>query len=75
MVSSGLDEFEEKIDKLADGKADSDWISQLYSKFSPDIRENVVPEQDWDVPEPPVLDTTWGLGRVGTSSKYGNIQT
>ena len=75
MFSSGLDEFEEKIDKLADDKADSDWISQLYSKFSPGIHENFVPEQNWDVPETPVLDTTWGLGRVRTSSKYSNIQT
>ena len=56
----GLDEFEEKLDKLADGRGDSDWISQLYSKYAP-----VSQDGDWTVPEPPVLDTAWGLGRLG----------
>jgi hypothetical protein len=57
----GLDEFEEKLDKLADGRDDSDWISQLYSKYA-----SVNQDDDWNIPEPPILDTTWGLGKLGS---------
>ena len=61
----GIDEFEEKLDKLADGRDDSDWISQLYSKYA-----SVNQDNDWSVPEPPILDTTWEIGRIGSRGKY-----
>ena len=35
MLCSGLEEFEEKIDRIADGKDTSDdsWISRIYNQF------------------------------------------
>ena len=62
----GLDEFEEKVDKVADGQDDKDWISQLYRHIVPDLNHNYVPEES-DVPDPPILDTTWGLGGAGNT--------
>jgi len=66
----GLEEFEEKVDKIADGKiSGDDWISKIYNQFSffNDV-DNQLTETDLDGIEPPILDETWGLG-VRNSSK------
>ena len=65
--SPGLEEFEEKIDKIAEGEDDgeSSWISKIYNQFSffnDDDVENSLDENDMDGLEPPLLDETWGLG-------------
>jgi len=61
----GLEEFEEKIDKIAEGQAggDDNWISKIYNQFSffNDV-DNQLSESDMDGLEPPLLDETWGLG-------------
>jgi len=64
---SGLEEFEEKIDKIAEGEDDdeSSWISKIYNQFSffnDDDVENSLDENNMDGLEPPLLDETWGLG-------------
>lgn len=62
---SGLEEFEEKIDKIAEGQdgGDDNWISKIYNQFSffNDV-DNQLTEADMDGLEPPLLDETWGLG-------------
>jgi len=62
---SGLEEFEEKIDKIAEGQdgGDDNWISKIYHQFSffNDV-DNQLSESDMDGLEPPILDETWGLG-------------
>ena len=65
--SPGLEEFEEKIDKIAEGEDDgeSSWISKIYNQFSffnDDDVENSLDENNMDGLEPPLLDETWGLG-------------
>ena len=70
--SPGLEEFEEKIDKIAEGEDDgeSSWISKIYNQFSffnDDDVENSLDENDMDSLEPPLLDETWGLGVRNTS--------
>lgn len=61
----GLEEFEEKIDKIAEGQdgGDDNWISKIYNQFSffNDV-DNQLTEADMDGLEPPLLDETWGLG-------------
>jgi len=69
----GLEEFEEKIDKIAEGQdgGDDNWISKIYNQFSffNDV-DNSLSESDLDGLEPPLLDETWGLGiRNGSSIK------
>merc|ERR1712083_1024860 len=62
---SGLEEFEEKIDKIAEGEDDGEnsWISKIYNQFSFfNDGENSLEENDMDGLEPPLLDETWGLG-------------
>merc|ERR1719430_2822915 len=65
LVWSGLEEFEEKIDKIAEGQdgGDDNWISKIYHQFSffNDV-DNQLSESDMDGLEPPLLDETWGLG-------------
>jgi len=73
MVWTGLEEFEEKIDKIAEGQdgGDDNWISKIYNQFSffNDV-DNSLSESDLDGLEPPLLDETWGLGiRNGSSIK------
>ena len=61
----GLEEFEEKIDKIAEGEDDGEnsWISKIYNQFSFfNDGENSLEENDMDGLEPPLLDETWGLG-------------
>jgi len=67
LVWHGLEEFEEKIDKIAEGEDDgeSSWISKIYNQFSffnDDDVENSLDENNMDGLEPPLLDETWGLG-------------
>ena len=68
---SGLEEFEEKIDKIAEGQdsGDDNWISKIYNQFSffNDV-DNSLSESDLDGIEPPILDETWGLGLRNSST-------
>ena len=67
----GLEEFEEKVDRIAEGEDDGDdsWISKIYNQFSFfNDGDNSLEENDMDGLEPPLLDETWGLG-VRTQSK------
>ena len=69
--SPGLEEFEEKIDKIAEGEDDGEnsWISKIYNQFSFfNDGDNSLEENDMDGLEPPILDETWGLG-VRTAGK------
>ena len=34
---SGLEEFEDKVDKIANGQVDNSWIGQLYQQFISNI--------------------------------------
>ena len=73
----GLEEFEEKIDKIAEGQAggDDNWISKIYNQFSffNDV-DNQLSESDMDGLEPPLLDETWGLG-VRNGSLRSKLKT
>ena len=67
---SGLEEFEEKVDKIAEGQDTGDsWISQIFNQFSflNDV-DNQLTENDLDGIEPPILDETWGLGIRNSSA-------
>ena len=60
-----MEEFEEKIDRIADGEDSSNdsWISKIYNQFSFfNDEDNSLAEEDMDGLEPPILDETWGLG-------------
>jgi len=67
----GLEEFEEKIDKIAEGQdsGEENWISRIYNQFSVfnDV-DNKLAETDLEGIEPPILDETWGLGLRNASS-------
>merc|ERR1711923_443367 len=68
----GLEEFEEKIDKIAEGQDgdDDSWISKIYKQFSFfNEVDNELTEADMDGLEPPLLDETWGLGVRNISMK------
>ena len=70
----GLEEFEEKVDRIAEGEDDGEnsWISKIYNQFSFfNDGENSLEENDMDGLEPPLLDETWGLG-VRTRGKGEN---
>ena len=61
----GLEEFEEKVDRIAEGEDDGEnsWISKIYNQFSFfNDGDNSLEENDMDGLEPPLLDETWGLG-------------
>ena len=61
----GLEEFEEKVDRIAEGEDDGEnsWISKIYNQFSFfNDGENSLEENDMEGLEPPLLDETWGLG-------------
>jgi len=70
-ILSGLEEFEEKIDKIAEGQdhGEDNWISRIYNQFSffNDV-DNSLADTDMDGIEPPMLDETWGLGIRNSSS-------
>jgi len=73
---SGLEEFEEKVDKIAEGQDTGDsWISQIFNQFAflNDV-DNQLTENDLDGIEPPILDETWGLG-IRNSSLLKKIPT
>jgi len=73
---SGLEEFEEKVDKIAEGQDTGDsWISQIFNQFAflNDV-DNQLTEDDLDGIEPPILDETWGLG-IRNSSQLKKIPT
>jgi len=70
IVRLGLEEFEEKVDKIAEGQDTGDsWISQIFNQFSflNDV-DNQLTENDLDGIEPPILDETWGLGIRNSSA-------
>jgi len=70
LISLGLEEFEEKVDKIAEGQDTGDsWISQIFNQFSflNDV-DNQLTENDLDGIEPPILDETWGLGIRNSSA-------
>merc|ERR1719150_3568672 len=70
LISLGLEEFEEKVDKIAEGQDTGDsWISQIFNQFSflNDV-DNQLTETDLDGIEPPILDETWGLGIRNSSA-------
>ena len=57
----GLEEFENKIDKISSGQEDDSWLGQLYSKMSESLLDK--PDNDstgsLDGLEPPMFDETW----------------
>jgi hypothetical protein len=62
----GLEEFEEKIDRIAEGEDDGEnsWISKIYDQFSFfNDASNSLEDAEMEGIEPPILDETWGLGR------------
>lgn len=67
MNISGLEEFEDKVDKIANGQEDDSWIGQLYNQFSSSFGidgaqiDNSEMGEDQEGLEPPILDETWGL--------------
>jgi len=68
----GLEEFEEKIDKIAEGQdgGDDNWISKIYNQFSFfNEVDDTLTDADMDGLEPPLLDETWGLGVRNASVK------
>lgn len=80
----GLEEFEDKVDKIANGQDGDSWISQLYNKFSSSlgVDGNSVDAMDMGDPEglePPILDETWGLEDIQKlheqeSGPTGNVE-
>ena len=67
-----MEEFEEKIDAIAEGEDDgeSSWISKIYNQFSFfNDGDNSLAESDMEGLEPPLLDTTWGLGQRTKGNK------
>ena len=70
-----MEEFEEKIDAIAEGEDDgeSSWISKIYNQFSFfNEGDNSLAESDMEGLEPPLLDTTWGLGQ--RTNKKGRVR-
>jgi len=68
----GLEEFEEKIDKIAEGQdgGEDNWISKIYNQFSFfNEVDDTLTDADMDGLEPPLLDETWGLGVRNASVK------
>ena len=72
-----MEEFEEKIDRIADGQdeGEDNWISRIYNQFSflNDV-DNSLTDSDMDGIEPPILDETWGLGARNSSSLHSKFQ-
>ena len=75
-----MEEFEDKVDKIANGQDDNSWIGQLYQQFSSNIGIDGSKIDDDDIGdkdglEPPILDETWGLEDIHKlhESEEGNI--
>jgi len=65
-VWMGLEEFEDKVDKIANGQDDDSWIGQIYNTFSSNFGMDGSKIDDSELGpkeglEPPILDETWGL--------------
>lgn len=63
---AGLEEFEDKVDKIANGQDDDSWIGQIYNTFSSNFGMDGSKVGDSELGpkeglEPPILDETWGL--------------
>lgn len=61
-----MEEFEDKVDKIANGQEDDSWIGQLYNQFSSTLGIDGSKIDDSELGskdglEPPILDETWGL--------------
>ena len=66
---TGLEEFEDKVDKIASGQDDDSWIGQIYNTFSSNFGMDGSKIDDSELGpkeglEPPILDETWGLEDV-----------
>ena len=66
---TGLEEFEDKVDKIASGQDDDSWIGQIYNTFSSNFGMDGSKVDDSEIGpqeglEPPILDETWGLEDV-----------
>ena len=63
LVISGLEDFENKIDKIASGtdNDENSWINKLYNKYNETSEDNFELSNDMEGLEPPMLDETWGL--------------
>ena len=66
---TGLEEFEDKVDKIASGQDDDSWIGQIYNTFSSNFGMDGSKVDDSELGpkeglEPPILDETWGLEDV-----------
>jgi len=69
----GLEEFEEKIDKISEhqGREDS-WLTKMFNMFNDKYgKDDPLSANDLDGIDPPVLDETWGLS-LQTSGKKNN---
>ena len=44
-----MEEFEDKVDKIANGEVDNSWISQLYQQFSSNIDIDGYKIDDYDI--------------------------
>ena len=67
-----MEDFENKIDKIASGadKGDEDsWINKLYNEFKPGEGGQDESFDDQDGLEPPMLDETWGIREEDTNDK------
>jgi len=65
----GLEEFEDKVDRIASGQDDDSWIGQIYNTFSSNFGMDGSKVDDSELGpkeglEPPILDETWGLEDV-----------
>ena len=77
---AGLEEFEDKVDKIANGQDDDSWIGQIYNTFSSNFGMDGSKVGDSELGpkeglEPPILDETWGLEdlrRLHESEDEGN---
>jgi len=69
IILIGLEEFEDKVDKIASGQDDDSWIGQIYNTFSSNFGMDGSKVDDSELGpkeglEPPILDETWGLEDV-----------
>merc|ERR1711976_754236 len=60
-LQQGLEEFEDKVDKIANGQDDESWIGQLYNQFSTNLGIDGGKIDDADIGsmdglEPPAVD-------------------
>ena len=77
---AGLEEFEDKVDKIANGQDDDSWIGQIYNTFSNNFGIDGSKVNDSELGpqeglEPPILDETWGLediSKLHESEDEGN---